>query len=169
MRRLGWALALCGTLLGAAQAQEPVTWPPGEGADIVRVACTQCHAPKAFMQLRQGQEGWRRQVYDMILRGAQVQPGDIDTVVTYLSSHFGIANYAAAPGGAHDVQLPAGAGKELIEQRCNLCHSLARAVGTRRTSGEWDAIVNRMLSVGAPISPTEARTISTYLKDKVAL
>ena len=168
MRSLGWALLLCAMLLGAAQAQEPVSWPPGAGADIVRVACTQCHAPKAFMQLRQGQEGWRRQVYDMILRGAQVQPGDIDAVVTYLSNHFGIANYAGAAGGADEVRLPGGDGKELTEQRCTLCHSLARAVGTRRTSGEWDAIVGRMLSVGAPISPSEARRISAYLKDEVA-
>ena len=168
MRRLRWTLGLCGLLVGAAQAQEPVSWPQGPGADLVRAACTQCHAPKVFMQLREGPDAWRRQVYDMILRGAQVQPGDIDTVVTYLASHFGIANYAAAPSGATNVTLPDGSGKDLIEQRCTLCHGLDRAVGTRRTRGEWDGIVDRMMALGAPISAGDVRTISAYLKDKVS-
>lgn len=153
----------------AAHAQQAAPLPPGEGAAIVRVVCTQCHAPNAFTQLRVGTEGWRLFVHDMILRGAQVQPADIDTVVNYLAGNFGIANYVAAQEPASTVHLPDGSGKSLVEQRCTLCHGLDRAAGTRRTRGEWDAIVARMVALGAPMSASDARTIGTYLKDKVAL
>jgi mono/diheme cytochrome c family protein len=63
--------------------------PPGPGRDIVAVACWQCHGLNAFTWLRQGEQAWRHQVYDMILRGTQISPSEINTVVTYLTTNFG--------------------------------------------------------------------------------
>ena len=77
-----------------AHAQESRTFggnvlPDGEGRDIVAIACSQCHGLNAFTWLRQGQQAWRHQVYDMILRGTQISPSELDTVVAYLATNFG--------------------------------------------------------------------------------
>ena len=82
--------------------------PAGPGRDIVAVACSQCHGLSAFTWLRQGEQAWRHQVYDMILRGTQIGRSEIDTVVTYLTTNFG-------PGvnvpPSDPVNLPAGTAK----------------------------------------------------------
>jgi len=148
-----------------AQQQGASPFPPGEGRDIVVAACTQCHGPNVFIQLRQGPDGWRRQVYDMVLRGAQVQPSDVQPVVNYLVANFGPGNNV--PPAMVRISLPDGGGKSLVEQRCTLCHGLDRAAGTRRGRAEWDAIMSRMIFLGAPVSGDELKTITSYLQDKV--
>jgi cytochrome c5 len=158
-----------GFVLRGAWAQQDVSSPREDGAEVVRVACTQCHNASVFMQLRQGPDGWRRVVYAMVLRGAPVQPGDVDLVVSYLASHYGIANFLTNIRPPATLQLPDGSGRDLVEQRCTLCHSLERAAGTRRTRSEWDAILKRMVLIGAPISPNDERLIGIYLKEKVSL
>ena len=148
MRTLTAALITCAGALaltpaglaqeGRAPGGNPL--PAGPGRDIVAVACSQCHGLNAFTWLRQGDQAWRHQVYDMILRGSQIGPGEIDAVVAYLTTNFG-------PGvnvpPSTPVNLPAGAGKEVVEGGCGICHGLDRAVGTARSPGEWQAIGKR--------------------------
>jgi mono/diheme cytochrome c family protein len=134
--------------------------PAGPGREIVAVACAQCHGLNAFTWLRQGEQAWRYQVYDMILRGTQISPGEIDAVVKYLATNFG-------PGvnvpPSTPVTLPAGAGKEVVEGGCAICHGLDRSVGTRRSPGEWRAIVAKMVFLGAPLSADQASAAVDYL------
>jgi mono/diheme cytochrome c family protein len=144
-----------------AQQQGPNPLPPGEGRDIVAVACTQCHGPNAFAQLREGPDAWRFQVYDMILRGAQVQPSEIEPAVNYLATNFGPG--INLPPTTVQVSLPDGPGKDLVEQRCVLCHGLDRATSAKRAPAEWDRILRRMVFLGAPVSADEVKTITTYL------
>ena len=100
--------------LAGAPARALPPPPEGEGRDIVAVACTQCHAPSAYTQLREGSQAWRFRVYDMILRGAQIEPADIDKVVSYLATSFGPGMpFSTQPPVA--VTLPDGPGKELVE------------------------------------------------------
>jgi mono/diheme cytochrome c family protein len=156
------SLAWCS--FSAAQAPNPL--PPGEGREVVAGACAQCHGPNVFTQLRQGPDAWRRQVYDMILRGAQVQPVDVEPVVKYLVTNFGPGNNV--PPAMVKVTLPDGAGRELVEQRCTLCHGLDRAAGVKRSKAEWDLVLSRMIFLGAPVAGDELKTVSAYLKDKLA-
>jgi mono/diheme cytochrome c family protein len=167
VRSLFAGLLALGILAQAApsHAQQPNPFPPGEGRDVVVAACVQCHGPNPFIQLRQGPDGWRRQVYDMILRGAQVQPSEVNLVVNYLVVNFGPGNNVPPP--MVEISLPDGAGKVLVEERCALCHGLDRAAGTRRTRAEWDAIMSRMIFLGAPVSGDELKTIKSYLNDRV--
>lgn len=159
-------LVLAGlALAGPSSAQQVNLLPPGEGRDIVAAACTQCHRPNVFAQLRQGPDAWRFLVYDMVLRGAQVQPSDMQAVVNYLVANFGPGNNVPPP--MTKVSLPEGRGKNLVEQRCTLCHGLDRAAGTRRAGAEWDAIMSRMIFLGTPVSGDEAKTIASYLHDKL--
>ncbi|HXQ82937.1 MAG TPA: hypothetical protein VN769_02600, partial [Xanthobacteraceae bacterium] len=95
---------------GWAQNANPL--PPGDGRDLVAVACSQCHYLGTIAKIRDGAAGWRLYVSNMVLRGAQLTGPEIDTVVNYLALNLG-------PGinlpPAKPVALPDGHGKELVE------------------------------------------------------
>lgn len=137
-------------------------FPDHPGRDIVSVACTQCHGPNVFTQLRMGDKAWRAQIYDMVLRGAQIGPDDIDTAVKYMVASYG-------PGVPFPGQQPAqvsladGAAKPLVEGGCALCHGLDRVVATKRPKGEWQTIVDRMIYFGSPLSGDQVSTVVDYL------
>src|SRR6202161_3885242 len=59
--------------------------PAGDGRDIVSVACSQCHYLGTIAKIRDGAAGWRFYVNNMVLRGAQLTPPEIETVVNYLT------------------------------------------------------------------------------------
>jgi cytochrome c5 len=137
-------------------------FPDGPGKEIVSVACTQCHGPNVFTQLRMNEAGWRTFVYDMILRGAQVGPGDIDTAVKYMATAYG-------PGVPFpnqqtvQVSLADGDGKQFVEGTCGLCHGLDRAVAARRTAADWKTVIDRMVFYGAPLQGSQIDTTVAYL------
>jgi cytochrome c5 len=134
--------------------------PAGDGRDIVSVACSQCHYLGTIAKIRDGAAGWRTYVNNMVLRGAQLTPTEIDKVVDYLSLNLG-------PGAnlppAKPVTLPDGAGKNLVETRCELCHDLERVAEVKRNRAQWPAIVANMVARGATATPDEAKTVSDYL------
>ncbi len=156
------AAALFG-LAGSARAQQQGSpLPDGEGRDIVAVACSQCHGLNAITQLRENARAWRDQVYDMVERGAQVTPAEMDTVVKYLSTSFGPG--VPFPGQQPaQVNLPDGAGKEIVEGGCGLCHGLDRATAAKRSPADWQSVINRMVYVGAPLSADQAKAAVDYL------
>ena len=137
-------------------------FPDHPGREIVSVACTQCHGPNVFTQLRMNDKAWRAQIYDMVLRGAQIGPDDIDTAVKYMVASYG-------PGvpfpGQQPVQvtLADGAAKPLVEGGCGLCHGLDRVVAAKRTKAEWQSIVNHMVYYGSPISGDQVSSVVDYL------
>lgn len=146
------------TSVQAQQGADPL--PPGDGHDLVAVACSQCHALGTIAKIRDGAAGWRRYVQNMVLRGAQLSKPEIDTVVSYLSLHLG-------PGmnlpPTKPVALPDGPGKELVATRCALCHDLERVVAVKRGKQAWPAIIADMVERGAPATAEDAKTISDYL------
>jgi cytochrome c5 len=149
----------------AAQPQQHASpLPPGEGRAIVAVVCTQCHAPSAFTDLREDADAWRYQVYDMVLRGAQVGPGDIETVVNYLAINFGPGINLPPPVRA--VTLPDGPGKGMVEKNCVLCHGLDRVAAVERSPVGWSDVLKRMEFYGAPVSGKDQQTIAAYLEAK---
>ncbi len=161
-------LAAAGILAGiffgvTAQAQQSNPFPAGAGRDTIAVACTQCHRAGPIVQLRMGEEGWRRQVYNMVLRGAQIGPDEIDDVVKYLATNFGpgvpVPGLTPAP-----VKLPDGAGANLVTGACGTCHGVDRVVAVARPGRQWEAIVHRMVAIGAPIDADQARQIISYLE-----
>jgi cytochrome c5 len=143
-----------------SRAQTPNPLPAGDGRDLVAVACSQCHYLGTIAKIRDGAPGWRLYVSNMVLRGAQLTPAEIDTVVNYLALNLG-------PGinlpPAKPVMLPEGAGKHLVETRCNLCHDLERVATVKRDRQAWPGIVANMVGRGATATPEEAKAISDYL------
>jgi len=161
MKRFGiFAAAATLALAATTQVNAQGALPQGEGRDIVAVACTQCHALTPILTGREGAAGWKKHVHNMVLRGAQISPAEAETVVRYLTANFGPG---AAPAGKVAVTLPAGAGKELVETRCILCHDLERVAVVKRPRQHWPAIVANMVARGATATPEEVSTIATYL------
>ena len=154
--------ALCGAALAiavAVPAHAQGALPPGEGRDMVAVACSQCHALNVIMSMREGQAGWRRHVTNMVTRGAQLTAREADTVIAYLAATFG----PVATPAATLVTLPGGPGKELVEARCTACHDLERVAVIKRQKSEWPALVANMVGRGAVATPDEAQAIASYL------
>jgi mono/diheme cytochrome c family protein len=157
-------LAAPAPLYAQAPGAQAPGLPPGEGRDLVAVACTQCHGLNTIMAIRDGAAGWRQFVNYMIMKGAQVTDREADTVVQYLTASFG--PNSPLPAGAPpplQASLPSGAGKELVEARCVTCHDLLRVVAARRPRSDWDGIVTNMVNRGATATPQERQTMVSYL------
>jgi mono/diheme cytochrome c family protein len=94
---------------------------------------------------------------------AQVKPDEIDDVVNYLATNFGPG--VPVPGPAPTpVTLPAGAGADLVTGACGTCHGVDRVVAVARPGQQWEAIVHRMVAIGAPIDADQTTQIISYLK-----
>ena len=156
---IGAALAFTTTASALAQGAAAAL-PPGEGRDALAAACSQCHNLNIIRAMREGSEGWKRHVHNMITRGAQLNAREADTVIAYLAANFGPTAAAAAPS---KVNLPTGPGKELVEARCTACHDLERVAVIKRQKTEWPALVANMVGRGAVASPEEAQAITSYL------
>jgi cytochrome c5 len=151
--------------LGSAQplhAQTP-NLPAGDGRDILSVACSQCHGLGTIVSMRDGPAGWRSYIDYMIMKGAQITQPETDTLVNYLAVNFGPGSPPPAANPPTAIALPAGAGKELVETRCTVCHDLGRVVALKRRPADWDTLVGNMINRGAPVGPDERQTIVSYL------
>jgi len=159
----GFAPTLCAAALAIAIAMPACAQgalPPGEGRDLLATACSQCHALNVIRSMRNGAEGWKRHVENMVTRGAQLNAREADMVVAYLAANFGPAAPAASIAR---VMLPSGPGKDLVEGRCTACHDLERVASAKRQKSEWAALVANMVGRGAVATPDEAQAISAYL------
>jgi len=162
MRRLVLSCVVAALCVAAAPArpQPASALPPGEGRDLVATACAQCHTLAVIHSVRDGPVGWKRHVYNMVMRGAQLTPRVADTMLDYLNTNFGPGQRMPP---AKPTTLPAGAGKELVETRCALCHDLERVTIAKRQKRDWEGLVANMLERFGLNAPEEARAISAYL------
>jgi competence ComEA-like helix-hairpin-helix protein len=64
---------------------------------------------------------------------------------------------------AQAQDLPAGKGKDLVENTCGSCHGLDVVVAQHATKDGWSSIVDYMVSRGATGTPEEISTIVDYL------
>lgn len=160
------AAVLLGVIAAAhAQAQTPANaLPAGNGKDLVAVACTQCHGLKLIVSLRDGPVGWRHFVDDMILRGAQLNPQEADTVSEYLAKSFGPGTSPMQSGLKTDA-LPSGKGDKLVQSHCTLCHDLGRITTVQRSMEEWNNTVSNMMArAGTNVATSdEITSMASYL------
>jgi hypothetical protein len=65
---------------------------------------------------------------------------------------------------AAQVELPAGANRDLVARECAACHDLDMVVGGAGATREvWKGTINEMLSYGARIDPEDQAKILDYL------
>ncbi len=89
MNRTLYALLICCALLPSKPLVAQDRLPEGPGKDTVERMCTQCHPIDVVISSKRTAEGWKRTVADMVARGAQGTPAEIQTVTAYLFAHFG--------------------------------------------------------------------------------
>jgi len=59
--------------------------------------------------------------------------------------------------------LPEGAGRELAEHACLICHSAMLITQQRKDSTAWEKTVRQMETWGAPVPPAEHDSLRLYL------
>jgi hypothetical protein len=79
-----------------------------------------------------------------------------------LASGLAIGSAPGSPG-AQGIPLPPGKHQELVVGRCIICHSLEMVAQQRQDREGWEAILDRMISYGAPIPPEDRPAILEYL------
>jgi quercetin dioxygenase-like cupin family protein len=60
-------------------------------------------------------------------------------------------------------RMPDGAGKKMIIDKCQLCHSLELIATSRRSKDDWQGIVDSMVQKGAPLADDEVEMVVNYL------
>jgi mono/diheme cytochrome c family protein len=158
---LGALAAFTLTVATPALAQQNL--PEGAGRALLTTACTQCHGLGTIVSIRDGEGGWKHQVENMVLRGAQLTGPEVDTLVQYLAANFGPGSQRPPDPQAAAVTLPQGTGRDVLQSHCSLCHDLNRIVAIKRRTAEWNGIVANMVGRGAPVSAEDARAILGYL------
>jgi virginiamycin B lyase len=61
------------------------------------------------------------------------------------------------------VQLPEGPGKQILETRCTLCHELSELKRVSFDREDWQELVGRMVTYGAPLSQDQIPVLVDYL------
>ncbi len=86
-------LLSCGLALAQKAKDEgwPELLPSGDGRDLVLSSCNSCHNLKVVVHARKDRAAWAKSVNDMIQRGAQLFPEEIDPITAYLSKAFGMS------------------------------------------------------------------------------
>jgi mono/diheme cytochrome c family protein len=133
-----------------------------KGRQVVAQVCATCHTTIGRMVQvhKQTPEQWKDTVYFMISRGAQVMPDEVEPVVAFLAATAG--SNSAAGRGRQTTEVDGGA---ILQRTCQQCHELATA-SKKLDSEEWDAVVTRMMSYGARLTPADRQKLIDYLKGK---
>ena len=163
--------AMSPRVAGAAQASTAADVEKGRVA--LTQVCQGCHGGGIMRMLevrKKSADEWRDTVYRMIGRGAQVFPDEIEPITAYLvatagqgrppatSAEGGRPRSAAAGQEQQDAEATA-----ILARRCRLCHDLAKATTKPASAESWDAIIDRMVILGAAVTPAEHQTLSAYL------
>jgi cytochrome c5 len=54
-------------------------------------------------------------------------------------------------------------GRTLMQTRCTVCHSADRITSSHKTTAQWKATVDHMISNGAQLTTPEEQTLINYL------
>jgi mono/diheme cytochrome c family protein len=148
--------------------------PDGEGKGLVLGACTQCHSLNSTVLQRKTAAAWGRTVRDMVARGAQLQPDEIDVITSYLAQSFGPEAPPLSPGEkpaqsratSHPItakEMPEGPAKAILLRACIRCHELDKIASARKNEAGWQASIKDMVRLGALVRPDETTVLVAYL------
>ena len=142
-----WVIPMA--LLGAAAvvAASQVQLPEGAGKKIVEAACASCHMLDVVVDKKLSREAWQAVVQTMMDRGASLTRDEAVDIVADLARNFGKKER----------------GRELVEDVCTYCHSLAKLTGQELSKEEWRDLIKGMIFEGAPVTDEEFSEIVDYL------
>lgn len=134
--------------------------PPGDGSGIARAKCLACHGGDLTAQQRLSRVGWAREVDKMIGWGAAVDASERNTLLDYLSVHFG------QPAGPGADAASGRAGAALVDTRCLTCHDVRLIEQQRLTAAGWAREVEKMIGWGASLTEPEKAALIEYLSER---
>ena len=120
-----------------------------KGEKIVNGSCTSCHDIRKIQTQALDQAGWSKIVQSMMDKGAKVEKDDVPTLVQYLTEKQG--------------PLPDGPGKEIVLNKCTVCHELSRVRRHLGTPEDWADTLSAMFNEGLVLSDEEFATVLRYL------
>lgn len=143
-----------------------------KGSQTVSQVCVACHTNilKMVQIHKQSAEQWRDTVYSMIGRGAQLRPEEIEPVIAFLAANSATNRERAtdattrgrSDSGNTEQQPSGGEGRAVLQRNCQTCHDLATA-STKSVSEDWNAVVEKMMSYGARLTPGDKQKLVAYL------
>jgi cytochrome c5 len=137
-----------------------------KGRATVAQVCVGCHAGimRMLQAKEKSEEEWRDTVHAMIGRGAQIFPDEIEPLTAYLVTSGGRSQpQTSAPAAATTSRsAPDAQATAILERRCQVCHDIELAT-TKPVAEDWDAVLDRMATLGASVTPAERQTLIEYL------
>ena len=140
-------IVVCAAAVGLAWGQSP--YDPEKAEKILNSNCGECHDLRTIQTQALDEDGWTNVVNSMIDKGAKVSKNDVPLLVQYLVDVNG--------------PLPDGAGKQLILNKCTVCHDLKRVRQHLATPEDWADTLSAMLNEGLMLSDEEFATAIRYL------
>jgi len=70
---------------------------------------------------------------------------------------------AALATVAVSQELPAGEGKQLLEERCVGCHTLKPVTSLQQSQEAWETLLTKMAGYGAQLNDKEVAVVTAYL------
>ena len=64
---------------------------------------------------------------------------------------------------AQSTELPEGPGRAVLLENCTACHGAEQITAQRRSSDEWEQVVNRMIGNGASLTDDQYKEVVAYL------
>jgi len=68
-----------------------------------------------------------------------------------------------AAGQQQTEKLAEGAGSDLVQAKCTLCHDLGNITRIRQSREDWQDTLKTMIRRGAPLTPADETIIVEYL------
>jgi mono/diheme cytochrome c family protein len=140
-----------------------------KGREVIGVTCVACHTNiLRMLQIhKESPEQWRNTVYSMISRGAEVMPDEIQPLIAFLAANAENERQTGSQisGGRRpgsNKAAPEAEGRAVFQRSCQQCHELATA-SKKLASEEWNAVIARMMTYGAKLTPAERQELITYL------
>ena len=144
-------LAIAAMLPSANARSESTQLDPDRGLEIMNRSCTSCHEIRAIEIQAFDSDGWIATLNRMIDNGAEIETIDQLILLDYLVRNHG--------------PVPEGAGKELLLNRCTICHNLSRVRAHRGTRVLWEDALQAMRNEGAFLTDSEYAIMVDYLSE----
>src|SRR5947207_2569212 len=116
---------------------------------ILNTSCTTCHDIRKVQTQALDDGNCGKIVNSMVEKGAKVSKEDIPLLVSYLGDNFG--------------PLPDGPGKDIILEKCTVCHDLKRVRQHFATPEDWADLLGAMENEGLMLSEEQYVAVLKYL------
>lgn len=145
-----------------------------KGREAVGQTCVPCHNNiLRIVQIhRKSADQWRKTVYSMIGRGAQILPEEIEPLTAFLAANSAAPRPStSSPAQTSNDRQPASRtpqqqaeaeGRSLLERQCAQCHDLETAT-KKPAADDWKTVIARMALYGANVTAADQEKLIEYL------